>query len=269
MNSKIWFITGASHGLGREWALGVLRRGSRVAVAARNIGPLEAMRDDFGDAVLPLQLDVTNRAACIDAVAATHNHFGRIDVVVNNAGYGYLGCVEELSESGIRAQMETNFFGAVWITQAALPYLRQQRSGHILQVTSVGGLTAAADIGAYSASKFALEGLSEALAHEVKPFGINVTMIEPGLYGTNFHPAATWADKMPAYAEAHERAAEALDRMLGSASDPADTVDSILAVVDAAAPPLRLLLGPGMFDLMKSVYGKRLAEWGSCSESDT
>ena len=226
---------------------------------AHCVAALERMRDDFGDAVLPLQIDVTDRAAA--AIAAAVAHFGRLDVVVNNAGYGQYGFVEELSEDEIRAQMEPNFYGAVWVTQAALPYLRQQRSGHIVQVTSTGGLVTAADIAMYSASKFALEGLSEALAHEVKPFGVHVTIIEPGSYATDFGSACKRSDAMPDYAEVHAQAAETLAQIIASASDPATTVDPLLAVVDAEQPPLRLLLGPGTFTLVKSAHDERLEKW--------
>ena len=158
VTSKVWFITGASSGFGREWTLAAIRRGDRVAAAARDNAALEKIDSDFRDAILPLQLDVTDRASAFVAVATAYEHFGRLDVVVNNAGYGQHGFVEELSENDVRAQMETNFFGAVWITQAALPYLRRQRSGHILQVTSAAGLVSVAERAMYSASKFALEG---------------------------------------------------------------------------------------------------------------
>ncbi len=190
-------------------------------------------------------------------------------MVVNNAGYGQHGFVEEYSENEVRAQMETNFFGAVWVTQAALPYLREQRSGHILQVTSAGGLVTAAERAIYSASKFALEGLSEALAQEVKPFGIHVTMIEPGYYATAYDSAAKTADPMPAYADIHTHAGEALDAVLGTPSDPAETVDPVLEIVDAEAPPLRLLIGPGMLDFVTSVYQGRLEEWAKWDRSGT
>ncbi len=278
MVSKVWFITGASRGFGREWALGALRRGDRVAVAAREVAALERMRDGFGDAVLALQLDVTDRGADIAAIAAAVAHFGQLDVVVNDAGFGQYGFVEELSEDEIRAQMETNFYGALWVTQAALPYMRQQRSGHIVQVTSTGGLVTAADIAVYSASKFALEGFSEALADEVKPFGVHVTMIEPGVYATMIEPGVYATDfgsvinrpeAMPAYAEVHAQAAEALGPILGSASDPAATVDSLLAVVDAEQPPRRLLLGPGAFAFVKSAYDQRLEEWATWNMSNS
>jgi NAD(P)-dependent dehydrogenase (short-subunit alcohol dehydrogenase family) len=261
MDSKVWFITGASRGFGWHWALGALRRGDRVAGAARDVASLEEIRGEFGDALLPLELDVTDRAACVAAVAKAHGHFDRVDVVVNNAGYGQHGFVEEFSEGEIRAQMETNFFGAVWVTQAALPYLRQQRSGHILQVTSAGGLVSAPSRGIYCASKFALEGLSETLAGEVKPLGIHVTMIEPGYYATGYDHAAKQADPILDYADIQTQAAQVLAELLGPPSDPADIVAPVLEIVDADEPPLRLLLGPGMLPLVTSVYHDRLDTW--------
>jgi NAD(P)-dependent dehydrogenase (short-subunit alcohol dehydrogenase family) len=184
-------------------------------------------------------------------------------VVVNNAGYGHQGFVEEVSENEIHAQVETNFYGAVWVTQAALPYLRQQRSGHIVQVTSIAGVATAADM-LICASKFALEGLSEALANEVKPFGIHVTIVEPGSYATGFLAAAIRAVEIPDYAGVHAQAAQALDQIVGSRGDPAATVGPVLAVVDAEAPPLRLLLGPSMLAFMRSVYDDRIQAWESC-----
>src|SRR5690606_11048133 len=184
--SKVWFITGASRGFGREWAIAALDRGDRVAATARDVSTLDDLRDRFGDAVLAMTLDVTDRAADFAAVQRAHDHFGRLDIVVNNAGYGHFGFVEELTETEVRDQMETNFFGALWVTQAALPYLRRQRSGHIIQVSSIGGVSAFADLGAYHASKWALEGLSQSLSLEVAPFGIHVTLIEPGGYATDW-----------------------------------------------------------------------------------
>lgn len=154
---KVWFITGTSRGFGREWAIAALDRGDRVAATARNLDSLADLVDSYGAAILPIELDVTDRAADIAAVARAHEHFGRLDVVVNNAGYGQFGFIEELSESQARDQIETNVFGALWITQAALPFLRAQRSGHIIQVSSIGGISAFANIGIYNASKWALE----------------------------------------------------------------------------------------------------------------
>src|ERR1700742_22829 len=161
MASKVWFITGAARGCGRAWALAALERGDKVAATARDTSTLADLQERFGEAILPLELDVTDREAAFARVTQAHAHFGRIDVVVNNAGYGQFGFVEELSENEVREQMETNVFGAVWITQAVLPFLREQGSGHIVQVSSTGGLFTFGNVGLYSASKFALEGFSE------------------------------------------------------------------------------------------------------------
>ncbi len=181
MPAKIWFITGASRGIGREWTIAALERGDNVAATARDTSTLDDLGAKYGEALLPLQLDVTDRDADLAAVRRAHDHFGRLDVIVNNAGYGQFGMVEELSEADIRQQLETNLFGALWITQAALPFLRAQGSGHILQVSSIGGISAFQNVGAYHASKWALEGISQSLAQEVAGFGIKVTIIEPGV----------------------------------------------------------------------------------------
>jgi len=162
--TKIWFITGASKGFGREWADAALERGDKVAATARTLETLDALVDTYGDAVLPLHLDVVDRDADVDAVKRAADHFGKLDVVINNAGYGHFGMIEELTEDEVRAQLETNLFGALWVTQAALPIMRAQGSGHIIQVSSIGGITAFPGIGAYHASKWALEGFSQSLA---------------------------------------------------------------------------------------------------------
>jgi NAD(P)-dependent dehydrogenase (short-subunit alcohol dehydrogenase family) len=140
--SKTWFITGTSRGFGREWAIAALERGDRVAATARDASALDDLAQKSGDALLPLALDVTDREADFAAVARAHDHFGGLDIVVNNAGYGHFGMIEELTEEEVRAQIETNLFGALWVTQAALPYLREQGSGHIVQVSSIGGISA-------------------------------------------------------------------------------------------------------------------------------
>ena len=165
--SKVWFITGTSRGFGREFALAALRRGDRVAATARSLAALDDLVAEYGDRLLPLQLDVTDRAADEAAVRQAFEWFGRIDVVVNNAGYGHFGAVEEVTEAELRAQLETNLFGALWVTQAALPILREQGSGHVVQMSSIGGVGAFANLGAYHASKWALEAISESLAIEV------------------------------------------------------------------------------------------------------
>jgi NAD(P)-dependent dehydrogenase (short-subunit alcohol dehydrogenase family) len=158
--TKTWFITGTSRGFGREWAAAALERGDNVAATARDTSTLDDLAQLYGDRLLPIALDVTDRDADLAAVQQAHERFGRLDVVVNNAGYGHFGFVEELSEADVRDQLETNFFGALWVTQAALPILREQGSGHIIQVSSIGGISAFPIVGAYHASKWALEGLS-------------------------------------------------------------------------------------------------------------
>ena len=186
MANKTWFITGTSRGFGREWTIAALERGDRVAAMVRDSQTLADLRERFGDALLPLQLDVTDKKAATAAVAQAHAAFGRLDVVVNNAGFGLFGMIEEITEAEARAQMETNVFGALWVTQAALPFLRAQRSGHIIQVSSIGGITAFPGIGLYHASKWALEGFSQSLSAQVASFGIHVTLIEPGGYQTDW-----------------------------------------------------------------------------------
>src|SRR5436305_3170123 len=170
--SRVWFITGSSRGVGGEFALAALERGDQVAATARDTAALTELVDRFGDAVLPLRVDVTDRTQVFEAVAATKERFGRVDVVVNNAGYALVGAVEELGEQELRDQLETNVFGVLHVTQAVLPVLRAQGSGHIFQISSVMGLTTLGGSGGYSASKWALEALSEALSQEVAHFGI-------------------------------------------------------------------------------------------------
>jgi NAD(P)-dependent dehydrogenase (short-subunit alcohol dehydrogenase family) len=261
-NSRTWFITGASRGFGRAWAHAALARGERVAATARDVASLEPLVDDHGDAVLPLTLDVTDRAACFAAVAATREHFGQLDVVVNNAGYGLFGAIEEVGEEQARAQIDTNLFGALWVTQAALPIMREQRSGHILQVSSIGGVAAFANLGLYHASKWALEGFSDALAQEVAGHGIRVTIIEPGPYATDWSgSSAVHAQPNPAYDAVRDaRLAQRGGRPPG---DPQATATAILALVDADEPPLRLFLGALPERIATRVYEERLATWAA------
>jgi len=255
---KVWFITGTSRGFGREWTAAALKRGDKVAATARNIDSLQDLVEEYGDNILPLALDVTDRAADFAAVKQAHDHFGRLDVVVNNAGYGLFGTVEEVSEEEARAQIETNVFGALWVTQAALPYLREQGSGHILQVSSIGGVAAFPGIGLYHASKWALEAFSESLSSEVASFGIKVTIIEPGGFSTDWNgSSAVRATENPAYDNIRNARATASVKR----GDPKATSEAILKVVDAENPPLRLLLGNFATDYVKSLYPKRLATW--------
>jgi NAD(P)-dependent dehydrogenase (short-subunit alcohol dehydrogenase family) len=211
MAAKTWFITGTSHGFGREWAIAALDRGDQVAATARDFASLDDLVAKYGEAILPIRLDVTDRDADFAAVKLAHDYFGRLDVIVNNAGYGQFGMVEEISESEIRAQLETNLLGALWVTQAALPYPREQGSGHIVQVSSIGGISAFMNTGAYHASEWALEGLSQSLAAEVA--GVRrpkVTLIEPTGYATDWAgSSAKHATPLPAYEPVREQAAQA------------------------------------------------------------
>ena len=261
MTAKTWFITGASKGFGREWSIAALERGDSVAATARDVSTLDDLVEQFGDKVLALPLDVTDRSAVFQTVKTAHDYFGRLDVIVNNAGYGQFGMVEELSEADLRDQLETNLFGAVWVVQAALPYLREQGSGHILQVSSIGGISAFPNVGAYHASKWALEGISQALSQEVAGFGIKVTLIEPAGYSTDWAgPSAKRAEPLAAYDAFREEQKSAPKRQ-GSPGDPHATREAVLAVVDADEPPLRIFFGDGPLAVATKDYESRLATW--------
>jgi NAD(P)-dependent dehydrogenase (short-subunit alcohol dehydrogenase family) len=259
--SKTWFITGTSRGFGREWALAALERGDKVAATARDTSSLDEIVAEHGDAVLPIALDVTDREAAFAAVARAHAHFGRLDVVVNNAGYGQFGMVEELSEAECRDQIETNLFGALWVTQAALPLLRRQGSGHIIQVSSIGGISAFPTVGIYHASKWALEGISQSLAQEVAGFGIKVTLVEPGGFSTDWSgSSARHATAIDAYDGVREQAANRPTRR-GTPGDPTATRGPILTLVDAEEPPLRVFFGTAPLGIATADYEQRLATW--------
>ena len=244
MAVKTWFITGTSRGFGREWAIAALDRGDKVAATARDIASLDDLAAEFGEAILPIRLDVTDRDADFAAVRLAHDYFGRLDVIVNNAGYGQFGMVEEISEAEIRAQLETNLLGALWVTQAALPYLREQGSGHILQVSSIGGISAFPNIGAYHASKWALEGLSQSLAAEVAEFGVKVTLIEPTGYATDWAgSSAKHATPLPAYDAVREQAAQARARTVHRPVTRPRPATRCCSWSTPTNPPLRLFLG--------------------------
>jgi NAD(P)-dependent dehydrogenase (short-subunit alcohol dehydrogenase family) len=257
--SKVWFVTGSSKGFGREFVLAALERGDKVAATARNTDTLSDLVEKYGDAVLPIQLDVTDREQAFAAVKAAHDAFGRLDVVINNAGYGLFGTVEEITEQQLRDQLETNLFGVFHVTQAVLPILREQGSGHIIQISTIGGIAAFPTLGGYHASKWALEGLTEALAQEVAGFGIAVTLVEPGGFDTDWGSAsAVVADALPQYAGLHDamnqRSSSPQPRPVGFGS-------AILKVVDAEKPPLRVFFGEGPTQIAPHIYQQRLAEW--------
>ena len=259
--SKVWFITGTSKGFGRIWAEAALARGDKVAATARDTGSLAGLVERYGENVLPIGLDVTDKAAVDVAVKDAHDRYGRLDVVVNNAGYGLFGTIEEVTEEQARAQLETNLFGALWVTKAALPYLREQGSGHIVQVSSIGGVNAFPTLGLYHASKWALEGFSQSLASEVRGFGIRVTIVEPTGFSTDWAgPSSVRADELPAYDSVRAARAESM-KARGSRGVPEATGPAILKVVDAKDPPLRIFFGRGTLDLIRAEYASRLAVW--------
>jgi NAD(P)-dependent dehydrogenase (short-subunit alcohol dehydrogenase family) len=258
--TKNWLITGASRGLGREFARAALERGDRVAATARDTGTLDEFASQYPDTFLPLRLDVTDSAAVDETVRTVEARLDGLDVVVNNAGYGHFGAVEELSETDLRDQLETNLFGALRVTQTALPGMRERGRGHVVQISSIGGVGAFANLGAYHASKWALEALSESLAVEVARFGIRVTIVEPGGFDTDWAgSSARWSDPVDAYDPM--RAEAAARRGSQSAGTPVAAAQALLEVVDAAEPPLRVLFGAQALPLVRGIYQRRLAEW--------
>ncbi|SOB85706.1 SDR family NAD(P)-dependent oxidoreductase [Streptomyces sp. 1331.2] len=260
--SRVWFITGASRGLGRAFAEAALTAGDRVAVAARTTAPLDELAAAHPGRVLPLGLDVTDRDAVFAAVAEAVAHFGRLDIVVNNAGMLSMGMVEEFTEAEARAQLDTNFFGALWVSQAVIPVLREQGSGHLVQVSSIAALGGFPSTGLYSASKFALEGLSEALAAEAAGFGVKLTIVQPGGYWTDLYTAMRNTSPLEAYAPLREELAKQFAE--GSVdSDPKLAAAALLKLVDSDEPPLRLLLGSMVYDLAFDIVRTRMATWAA------
>jgi NAD(P)-dependent dehydrogenase (short-subunit alcohol dehydrogenase family) len=265
--SKIWFITGTSRGFGRVWAEAALRRGDKVVATARDTGSLSDLVERYGENVLPIELDVTDKSAVDAAVKQAHEHFGRLDVVVNNAGYGLFGTIEEVSEEQARAQIETNLFGALWVTKAALPYLREQGSGHIIQVSSIGGVHAFPTVGLYHASKWALEGFTQALNAEVHDMGIDVTIVEPGGYATDWGgSSAVRAERLPAYEETWKKREEMFASASRNRGVPKATGPAILQVVDAEKPPLRIFFGAAPLQMIRPEYAQRIATWEEWDE---
>jgi NAD(P)-dependent dehydrogenase (short-subunit alcohol dehydrogenase family) len=256
---RTWFITGASRGLGRAFAVAALERGDRVVAAARRI-----VRDDFdeqhGDRLLALPLDVTDRAAVSTAVTTAVEHFGQLDIVVNNAGTMCMGMIEEFAEAEARAQFEVNLFGALWVSQAVLPHLRARRAGHLVQISSVAALAGFPSTGLYSASKFALEGMSEALAMEAAAFGIKVSIVQAGGYWTDLYTSMTSTTPLEAYAPLRAE----LERQWGEGSvdsEPRLAAEAVLKLVDSDDPPLRLLLGSMVYDLAFDIARRKMDTW--------
>ncbi|MFS4474393.1 SDR family NAD(P)-dependent oxidoreductase [Chryseobacterium sp. T20] len=258
--SKIVLITGASRGFGKIWAEALLQRGDKVAATARNLESIEDLVEKYGNSVLPIELDVNKREDCFAAVQQVQEHFGKIDILINNAGYGLFGTIEETTEKEAKDQFETNFFGLLWMTQAVLPIMRNQRSGHIIQVSSFLGLITIPVLGLYTASKFAVEGLSETLATEVKEFGIHVSLIEPNGFSTDWSGASSYhTEPMEVYAPLKKEFFESATP--DSFGEPNATTEAILKLIDTSNPPLRLLLGKIAYPAVKGIYEERLKSW--------
>lgn len=261
---KIWFITGASRGFGRIWAEAALKRGDQVTATARKLADVADLKKQFGDQVLPLALDVTNSEQVQQVIQQAYVHFGRLDVLVNNAGTSLFAATEEASDQQIRELFDTNYLGMVRVLRAALPLLRKQGSGHILGVSSGLGIAAMPLIGFYSATKWAVESMHEALAAEVRSFGIHVTLVEPGAYATDFGSDAMVADALEPYKDFRK---QFLTRLAGmERGDPEATAYAVLKLVDTDNPPLRLGLGNSILPRARAAYADRLATWEAWEE---
>ena len=261
---RTWLVTGASRGLGRAFAEVALEAGDHVVATARRPEQLDGLVAAHPDRAQALALDVTDKAAVADVVAQASAFTGRLDVLVNNAGYGLAGAVEEASEQEVRDQFEVNVFGALWCTQAVLPVMRRQGAGHVFQISSIGGLVGFLNTGIYHASKWALEGFSESLAQEVEPFGIGVTIVEPGPFRTDWNgDSMVRATPLAAYDGLLGARREAMSGALArtQAGDPRKAGEALLAVLDSPTPPRRLLLGALAADTAPRVYAQRLQEW--------
>lgn len=258
---KVWFITGASRGFGRVWADAALKRGDKVAVTARRLESITDFKEKYGENVLTLELDVTNPSQVKTAVEQAHTHFGRLDIVLNNAGYSLVGTIEEGSTDEVRALYDTNIFGTLSVIKAALPLLRAQGGGHILGTSSGLGHVTLPVIGYYCSSKWAFEAIHESLAKEVEPFGIKVTIIEPGAYATEFgsQESLKFAAGMDIYTDFKAQFVERLKT--SERGDPEATPDAIFKIVDAEHPPLRFFLGSHNLPWVRAAYAERLATW--------
>jgi NAD(P)-dependent dehydrogenase (short-subunit alcohol dehydrogenase family) len=271
--SKVYFITGTSSGFGRALAEAVLERGDRAALTARKTESIADLTRFYGDSALAVPLDVTSSEQRQAAVQTALDRFGRVDVLVNNAGQGSLGAAEEFSSEQLRSQMEVNFFGAAELTRLFLPHFRAQKSGHILQITSIGGLASVGGFSLYCAAKFALEGFSEALRDEVAPLGIRVTIVEPGAFRTEFAGDANMRPQQTI--EEYAPVIEPIRKYLyGSAGqqpgDPRKAALAMIQAVESDSPPLRLMLGAdafGLWEKKRDAMEGEFAQWREVGEA--
>jgi NAD(P)-dependent dehydrogenase (short-subunit alcohol dehydrogenase family) len=259
-SSRVWLITGSSTGIGRALAEAALAQGDRVIATARNPNKIQDLEQQYPQTAKAVRLDVTDPATIQTAVQSGLETFGRIDVLVNNAGYGLMGAIEEVSDQQVRDQFETNFFGLLNVTRAVIPVLRKQNSGHIVNISSIAGRLTSPMLGLYCASKFAVEGLSETLAQELEAFGIHVTLIEPGGFGTDFSSRSlVTAAQKPEYASIREQFVQfAAEQPRGHVPTG---VQSILKVVRLSQPPLRLGIGPGVLPTLVQKLSSDIEEY--------
>lgn len=260
-SSKVWFITGSSRGFGRVWTEAALKRGDKVAATARSLASIADLNEQYGENVLTLELDVTKPEQVKTVVAQAYAHFGRLDIILNNAGYSLVGTIEEASADDVRAMYDTNIFGALAVIQAALPLMREQGGGHILGTSSNLGHVTLPVIGYYCSSKWAFEAIHESLATEVKPFGINVTIIEPGAYATEFGSPESlrFAAGLDIYTDFKAQFVGSLKTI--ERGDPNATPEALFSIVDAEQPPLRFFLGSHCLPWVRTAYAERLATW--------
>lgn len=257
---RVWFVTGASRGLGRAVTEAALAVGDRVVGVARDIGPLAELAGSYPDTLIGLPLDVADRAAVGATVDRAVETYGRLDVVLNNAGGLLLGMLEEATEEQIRQHFDVNLFGAVWVTQAVIPHLRTQGSGRLLQVTSMGSGGGVASVGLYAAGKAALDALSQSVAMELEPFGIKVTIVQPGGYDTGLYTLGTTAtEPQPAYEPLRAKLAELWGDDAGPPPHTATPV--IMKLVDLPDPPLRLIVGSSSYDIVQQMEQARVEEY--------
>lgn len=269
--SKVWFITGSSRGLGRNITEAVLKSGDSVAATARNTDQLQDLVQQYSQQILPLQLDVTDYAQVYKTVDEAVKHFGRIDVLVNNAGFGIVGAAEAFTEEQVRSQLETNLYAPIEITRAVLPYMRKEQAGRILQISSVGGRVGNAGLTIYQAAKFGLGGFTEALAKEVAPLGIFVTSVEPGGFRTDWAGASmSYAREIEGYTLVNQRTAFMRSGKFIPVGDPEKAAAVIRELAANPAPPVHLVLGSEAIGILKHANAQREAEmeaWMSTSLS--
>lgn len=258
---KVWFITGTSRGFGRVWTEAALKRGDKVAATARNLDSIADFKEKFSDQVLTLELDVTKHEQIKPALQKAHEHFGKLDIVFNNAGYPLISTIEEASPEDIRSLYETNILGPVAVIQAALPILRKQGFGHILGTSSNLGHISLPVIGYYCSSKWAFESIHESLAMEIAPMGLKVTIIEPGAYATEFGgpDSSKIANGMDIYSDFKTQMVENMQKL--EKGNPEATPEALFKMVDAENPPLRFNLGSHNLPDVKAAYENRLKTW--------